>query len=166
MARQITRPNERTRLRMEFFQNNPAIVARDLVGRTLVKRAPNLEEKMGIIREVAAWQGAEDSSSKTIRYHPGIVGVSKKFGHFLLDIGTGYQSRPSCITIMGLYTPEGLIDGPGKVTKYLGVDSDYDSMSIDTAALWIGGEGIDPEKILQRVKQAPANSRGRFYFND
>ena len=153
MTIEIVRPNNRTRLGLSFFQDSATNVARSLIGRTIVKRAPNLEEKIGVIREVAAWQGDNKDSAKTLRYHPGIVGISKRFGHLLLDVGTGYQGRPSCITIAGIYTPEGLVDGPGKVTDYLGIDSDYDSMPIDTDALWIGGESIDQTQVFQRTKQ-------------
>jgi len=166
MIDQIVRPDERSRLGMRFFQDRSIDVAQNLLGRTIVTKAQNQTERMGIIREVAAWQGAEDSSAPTIRYHPGIVGVSQRYGHFLLDIGTGYQGRPSCVTIIGLYTPEGFRNGPGKVTKHLGIDKDFDSMPIDTDALWIGGDKVESERIIQRLKQAPANCKGYFYFND
>ena len=112
MVRQIARPNIATRLDTSFFEDSSANVARKLLGRTLVRELPGGKHIVAQIREVAAWQGAEDSSAKTIRYHPGIIGISQRYGHHLIDIGTGYQGRPSCITIAGIYTPNESIEGP------------------------------------------------------
>lgn len=166
MVRQIARPDISTKLDTSFFQDSAANVARNLIGRTLVRELPGGKHLLATIREVAAWQGAEKTSAQTIRYHPGIIGISNRYGHNLIDIGTGYMGRPSCVTLAGIYTPDEVIEGPGKVSKYLAIDSDCDSMPINNDVLWIGGQGVNSEQVLQRLKQAPANCKGYFYFND
>lgn len=166
MTRQIIIPDLRTKLEHSFFQDSAANVAQKLIGRTLVRELPGGKHLLAVIREVAAWQGEEKSSAKTLRYHPGIIGISSKYGHHLIDIGTGYMGRPSCITVAGIYTEDDVIEGPGNVSKYLAIDRDCDSMPVDNDVLWIGGDRVDPSLVLQRTRKTPSNCRGYFYFND
>lgn len=166
MTRQIARPDIKTKLGSSFFQDSAANVAQKLIGRTIVRELPDGKSLVALIREVAAWQGEEKTSAKTLKYHPGIIGISNRYGHNLIDIGTGYMGRPSCVTIAGIYTPDEVLDGPGKVSRYLAVDDQCDSMPIENDVLWIGGEPVDSSQVLQRTKQAPANCKGYFYFND
>lgn len=161
----LERPYIESMLARDYFSRKPAIVAKDLLGRVIVRQYPESYEIIARIKEVAAWQGEENSSAKTMKYAPGIIGISTKFGNHLIDIATGSENRPSCITLIALDSSEGIIQGPGKVSKYLEVDKMFDKAPINHPSLWIGGEPISQDRVYQRKKSnVPENSRGFFYF--
>jgi len=166
MAVKVERPDLDSRVERAYFARNAVEVAKELLGKTIVRQFEGSREAFAMIREVVAWQGEEESSAATLKYAPGMVGISKKMGHFLIDIATGRQNRPSCVTLVGLYSPDnGIIQGPGNVSTYLHVDDMLDSAPIDHPCLWIGGESVDPQRIIKRNKtKVPSNCRGYFYF--
>jgi 3-methyladenine DNA glycosylase Mpg len=162
---EIIRPPEDSKLVRDLFIQRPEDMARNLLGRTIVRESDIGIPILGIIREVAAWRGAEDSSDDTINNGYGIIGVSKKFGHYLIDIGTGAEGKPSCVTLIAVDSSEGIIYGPGNVSKYLQIDPTFDSIPIDGDRLWIGGKPIAKSQIRQRnLTTKPANWAGNFYF--
>ncbi len=160
----IERPNIDTRLGRDYFSGNPEVVASFLLGRTVVRQFPN-REILAKIKEVAAWQGEDDSSSETIKYDSGLIGISKKYGKNIIDIATGSAKKPSCISLIALVTPKGIVQGPGNVSEYLEVNDMFNYAPIDHPCLWIGGEEIDGDKILRREKSnLPRNCKGYFYY--
>lgn len=164
MVSVIERPRLTTKLYRDFFARPALVVAYDVLGRTIVSQVPGRKEVIARIKEVAAWQGEEDSSARTIRYAPGLIGISKKYGQNLIDIGTGSPRSASCITLVALDSPDGIIQGPGRTSEYLGITDLFDSAPIDDPYFWIGGEAVSTDQILQRNKIVPANCKGYFYF--
>ena len=161
----IQKPIFNERLTRGHFVRRADYIAKDLLGRVIVSQAHGHEEVYARIKEVAAWEGEEKSSAKTIKYGPGLVGVSKKHGKSLIDIGTSSQSRASCVTLIALETPEGIIQGPARVANYLHIDDMFDGAPIDDPFLWIGGEIVNRQRVTKRaVPNAPGNCLGYFYY--
>lgn len=161
----LLRPGIETRLSREYFVNRPDAVAQDILGRIVIRQFPEGKETLARIKEVAAWRGEEDSSAKTMKYAPGIIGISCKFGKFLIDIATESEKRPSCITLIALESIDGIIQGPGNVTKYLKVDRMFDRAPIDHPCLWIGGIPISKDQVHKRNSSKPGNCLGYFYYS-
>jgi len=164
---EIIVPEYSAHLPREFFARRADHVAVDLLGRTIVGRELRGEGKalIGRIREVSAWEGKERTSTESLDYAPGMIGVSKKYGRTMIDIATNGHRKASCITLVGLETPEGVVQGPGSVSEYLQVGRDFDSVPIDSPLLWIGGEPIGAERIqVRNKKDTPSNCIGYFYF--
>jgi len=168
MIDEIILPKFRSRLDRDFFARAPRKVARELLGRVLV-----VEDDDGIlygrVSEVSAWAGKTDSTSDTASYHPGIAGVSVKYGNRLLDIATGRGAEPSCIMLVSALVDyesgAEMVKGPGNLTKTFDIDGSYDGRLIyDSNTFWIGGDGVDVRDILSRTKSsAPENCIGYFY---
>jgi len=161
----LTKPSIETRFVRDHFIQRPEAIARTLLGRTIVREYSEGRPTLARIKEVAAWRGQEDSSDDTINNGYGIIGISRKFGQDIIDIGTGAKEQPSCVSLIALESPDGIIQGPGNVSKYLGVDRVFDGFPIDEDNLWIGGNPISPRKILERRKSnVPDNCLGYFYY--
>lgn len=117
------------RVGRDFFARKADIVARDLLGRTLVVTMGNLETRARI-REVGAYEGATKHTSEGALYEPGLVSVSVKYGQCLIDIATGREEKTSktasCITLRAadILLPVGAplsVQGPGNLARQLGI---------------------------------------------
>ena len=102
-----------------FFARRSDEVAKDLLGRTLVR-----QNDEGILRlvlsEIEAFDGAVKSTSKGLNYAPGLCSISHKY-QYMVDISTGNAGEPSGITLRGAISEDGhkRINGPGNLTKIL-----------------------------------------------
>lgn len=64
--------------------------------------------------------------------------------HSLINIISGNAGHPEGVLIRGV---EGF-DGPGKLTKYMGIDRTFNDISaIDSDRVWIEDDGFSPDKI-------------------
>lgn len=164
MATEFQKPDFKAHLNRDYFAEQARIVAPDLLGRLIIRQFPDTE-LVAKIKEVAAWQGATKTTARTAKYAPGMVGISRKFGKYLIDIATGSEGTPSCITLIALETPTGVIQGPGNLSNYLQIDEKFDSAPIDHPCLWIAGEPISQDRIVKRsLNSLPENCKGYFYY--
>ncbi len=161
-------PSFNLKLRHDFFKRSSGDVARDLLGRILVRTLPNQQQLYGMICEVAAFEGENKRAHKVVNYHPGIIGVSQRYRQHLLDISTNSSKIASCITIRSIYVPSEdgivLVKGPGNVTKYLHINEDFDSASIEQKCLWIAGNPTNKTVLSRSIAQQSENCKGIFYF--
>jgi DNA-3-methyladenine glycosylase len=128
-----------------FYQKDTSKVARDLLGKALVKYS-GLEMVGGIIMETEAYYGQDDPAShayvgrtprsKIMFGKPGIAYVYLCYGmYYLLNIVTESEGKPGAVLIRALEPiwgidimkrrrnlDIGLMDGPGKLTIALGID--------------------------------------------
>ncbi len=135
----------KTSLSREFYNRDTSKVARDLLGKALVKYS-GLEMVGGLIVETEAYYGRDDPAShaysgKTPRSgimfgKPGIVYVYLCYGmYYLLNIVTENEGKPGAVLIRALdpvwgidimkqrrNTNSNLADGPGRLTMALGID--------------------------------------------
>ena len=164
-------PKRTEELQEEFFARNSESVAKDLLGRTLVRERKRKKDLYASIREISAYEGQSSSMTKGVLYTPGTLIVSTKYGRNLLDISTQKIGDSSCITlisaIVGERGEEGeLVKGPGNLTKALEIDKDsFDGWLLTLSPLWIGGQTIENDRVIKRNKSnMPSNCVGYFYF--
>lgn len=133
----------------KFFSRTADLVAPDLLGKFLVREHGGKREAY-MITETEAYDGFEDKAShaakgKTPRTEimygsPGHWYIYFIYGMYeMLNIVTGKKNYPSAVLIRGL---EG-IDGPGKLTRQLGITRSLNAMPATKGnGLWIEDRGI------------------------
>ena len=130
------------RLGREFFLRDTLEVAPELVGKTLVSSLPGAQERRLVITETEVYRGVEDSACHAHRgrtkrtemlYRPGgAVYVYLCYGiHWLLNVITGPEDFPQGVLIRAC---EGF-EGPGKLTKYLGITGAQNGIDICSSPL-------------------------------
>lgn len=130
------------RLGRGFFLRDALEVAPELVGKTLVSSLPGAQERRLVITETEVYRGVEDSACHAHRgrtkrtemlYRPGgAVYVYLCYGiHWLLNVITGPEDFPQGVLIRAC---EGF-EGPGKLTKYLGITGAQNGIDICSSPL-------------------------------
>lgn len=121
------------KLNRQFFNRNAAIVAKDLLGKKIVRAMPDGSILHGIITETEAYAGVEDAASHSFRGRrtkrnevmykkAGLIYVYFTYGmHWLLNIVTSEENNPQAVLIRGIDKA----GGPAKLTKYLHIDKDF-----------------------------------------
>ncbi|MAE49671.1 hypothetical protein CMI48_02470 [Candidatus Pacearchaeota archaeon] len=138
------------KLPTKFFARDPVEVARDLMGRTLVREENTTRE--GSITEVRAYLGigprtGNKEGMETTQH--GKIYIMPFMRHHSLNITTKSDS-PSCVEIRSLHpigNIEGETNGPGKLTKTLNIGMDLDGLPITNDELYIIGEPADRTNI-------------------
>lgn len=144
------------RLPQEYYvQNDALFVARDLLGKTLVRDFGDGEILRLPIVETEAYHGMEDranhaSKGRTARTEimfgsGGFIYAYLIYGvHWLLNIVTGPEDHPQAVLIRGL---QGII-GPGRVGKAIGLDKTFYGENMETSGrLWIEEGSLTGEII-------------------
>ena len=177
-------------LTREFFERDARLVARELLGKFLVRRHYSLiRTNKGIVRwgkdiavmitETEAYNGPEDRAShahrgRTIRNEPmwgdaGVWYVYLCYGmHNMLNIVTGPREYPAAVLIRGVESA----NGPGKITKMLQIGSTLNNKKAARASgLWIEDRGVKiaPRAIMRAVRigvsyAGPVWSKKRYRF--
>ena len=151
------------RIKKNFFQRESHQVAKELLGKNLVRRYENGSEKVGKIVEVEVYQGFEDKASHAstrritarnqIMFGPGgyyyiylIYGM-----YWNLNIVTEDKDFPAAVLIRALepiydsiqeldkltYKEKfRLASGPGKLCRWLELDKIFNGMTIDNDSLY------------------------------
>lgn len=131
-------------------RNDTVALARELLGKLLVRRGPDGREERRRIREVEAYHGADDlachaSKGRTARtevmFRPGGCWyVYLCYGvHEMLNLVTGPAEWPAAILIRGV---EGTV-GPGRLTKAFGIDRSLNTLpAAETSGLWLEDDGV------------------------
>ena len=143
------------KLTEKFFAREAKEVARDLLGRKLVKVDGN-EKLEGIITETIAFEGkGKRTFGEGIEYDAGKIYIMPFRNSNFLNISTE-NHKASCVFIYRLM-PIGidakLTDGPGKLTKAFGIDKMYDGKSINSQSLY-----ITEEKAKYEIEKLSASS--------
>lgn len=133
-----------SKLPYEFFHRPCPEVARDLVGKVLVHSGQRLR-----ISETEAYCGEADTAchahkgrtkrTEVMYMEAGTVYVYLCYGiHWLLNIVTGDADDPQAVLIRACVDAE----GPGKLTKRLGITGDLNRRSVLDSDLWIEDDGF------------------------
>ena len=143
-------------LSKEFFLNDAKLVAPKLLGKTLCVRLNDGSIKKTVISETEAYDGEHDlachaSRGRTPRTTTmysigGICYVYLCYGmHWMLNFVTGSEGYPAAVLVR-----ESLeIKGPGRLTKYLGIDDSFNGMDIcSDSSVWIEDTGLKPNEIF------------------
>ena len=132
------------KLDYDFYHRPCLEVARDLVGKVLVCGDQKLR-----ISETEAYVGESDTAchahkGKTKRtevmyMEAGAIYIYLCYGiHWLLNIVTGKENEPEAVLIRACVDA----DGPGKLTKKLGITGDFNRQSICGDNLYIIDDGF------------------------
>ena len=137
------------RLGYEFFHRPCLEVARDLVGKILVRKTPEGELRLRIT-ETEGYCGEADTAchahkgrtarTEVLYADAGTVYVYLCYGiHNLMNIITGDVNDPQGVLIRCCESAP----GPGRLTKRLGITREYNRRSIVTdPELWIEDDGL------------------------
>ncbi len=147
-------------LKKEFFDRSPLVVARDLIGKYLVRKVGDREVAYMIV-ETEAYGGWNDRAShsrsgKTARNAPmfaqaGTIYVYFTYGmHWMLNLVCGKEEYPAAVLIRGVET----VSGPARVTKAMGIDKNLNGLMLSRkSGLWVEDRGV---KIsLRKIKRTP-----------
>lgn len=139
----------------DFFQGKTLSLCRSLLGMHLCRRNADESVTRLPITELEAYDGFRDKASHAHREKtPRNAGMFEAGGrwyvylcygvHWLLNITVGPSEHPAAILVRGA----GSIQGPGRLTRQLGVDGKWDGKTISPEeSLWIEAS---PEKIASR----------------
>lgn len=140
---------KRIRLKHDFFKRDVLEVAPDLIGKILVRKLDDGTEIRSRIIEDEAYRAPDDLSChaskgrtpKTeIFFHEGgHLYIFLCYGiHFMLNIVTSIEENPQAVLIRSV---EGAI-GPGKVTKFLHLDSSFYGEDTEVSKrFWVEDDG-------------------------
>ena len=159
------------RLNERFFAGDSVDIARDLLGRYLVRKFDNGRYVVGQIREVAAFQGETIQSAEGMLNEAGIISVNNRYGNLLFDISTGRQDQASCVNFRAaaFYFDEVTeANGPGNLTKGLGIDMSFNDVLLERSdSLWIeGNEMLVGEKYRTSMDVVTPNFKGSYSIRD
>ena len=143
-----------------FFHRDVLEVATDLVGKLIVRTFDDGTEVSLRITETEAYRGEEDtachaSKGRTERTEvlygkAGTIYVYLCYGvHWLMNVVTGEEGHPQAV----LFRACQVYDGPGKLTKKLGIDKSFNKESFcGNPRIHIEDDGYRPEiEKLPRV---------------
>jgi len=148
----------RLRLERDAFNRPTLRVARDLLGKFIVRRRGTRRIE-AMITEVEAYKGPQDRAChayggrRTPRVEPlyaegGTVYVYLVYGmHWLLNFSTAGRDRPEGVLIRAILPHAGgrqtPIVGPGRVTRYLGIDKRLDGAdATGSAQMWLEDRAV------------------------
>jgi DNA-3-methyladenine glycosylase len=168
------------RLDREAFNRPTLAVARDLLGKVIV-RSSGGASRCAMITEVEAYKGPRDLAShasrgrRTRRNEPlwrdgGTVYVYLVYGmHWLLNFSTAGRGKPEGVLIRAvLADPAGgrrPVVGPGKVTRYLGIDKGLDGADATRSPrLWVEDRGVRvPGRRVRRGPRVGVDYAGPYW---
>ena len=173
------------RLSESFFGRNTVLVARELVGKQLVRQEGN-KRLSGVIMETEAYRGQEDLAcharvGKTSRTEvmfgpPGRTYIYFVYGmHWLLNFVTEDDGFPGAVLIRAIIPKEGLeiisrrrngqpkkqwTNGPAKICQAMNIDNQLNGINIcaRNAQVYVeNGVGIESE-LIQASPRVGLNS--------
>lgn len=146
-----------------FFNRDTSLVAKELLGTFLVRRVASKKIE-AMITQAEVYDGPYDlashaSKGKTKRTNV-MFGESGRYYiylcygvHEMLNIVTREQGYPAAILIRGVLTGNIHINGPGKVTKFFGIDRALHGKKATTSeGLWFEDRGIGVN--LKKIKKS------------
>lgn len=158
-------------LSVDFFQQPAEQVAEQLLGKFLVRRFANGEELRLMINDIELYAGFEDQASharfgKTKRSTNmfatgGQIYMYLIYGmHWMFNIVVDQKNYPAAILIRGA----GNINGPGKLTKHLALNKDFNAKTlIPKSGLWLEDEGgITNKKNIQKTTRIGVHYAGEW----
>jgi len=158
-----------SKIPLNYYRNPDTLeLARDLLGKFLFTQTDTHNLCGGIITETEAYLGATDKAShawgnrktqrtQTMFLPGGVAYIYLCYGiHHLFNIVTHRENIPHAILIRGVFPVLGKevmekrtgkkvpthLDGPGKLTKALGIQTDYDGTSLTGNTIWLEDKNL------------------------
>lgn len=157
-------------LPLGFFDRRAAVVARDLIGKTIVRERPQGALRLAIT-ETEAYEGTHDlachsSRGRTARtevmFGPaGGIYVYRIYGlHWMLNVVTGGIDDAAAVLIRGV---EG-VSGPGRVAAALGIDRTLNGCpALPSSGLWFEAAVASKRIRVQRTPRIGVDYAGPFW---
>jgi DNA-3-methyladenine glycosylase len=166
----------------EFYDRSTLKVARDLLGKVLIRQSPNSTMRTKIV-DVEAYVGPQDkachaSKGRTkrtaIMFGPaGFTYVYLIYGMYhCLNIVTEQEDYPAAILIRGLEilekkNPQAIptrIDGPGRVCRFLEIDRTHNGLDATLGTnIWVEDHGLAiPRKHTQALPRIGVDYAGEW----
>lgn len=152
-----------------FFQNENVVdLARQLLGKVIVTNFGGAITS-GIISETEAYAGSIDKAShafgnrrtkrtETLFQSGGIAYVYLCYGiHHLFNFVSSKEGIPHAVLLRGIYPLDGIAemesrvnkkfinyrfaDGPGKLTRSLGISTKHDGLNLEHDQIWVEDRG-------------------------
>ncbi len=152
-----------------FFEGESLCLCRWLLGMELCRRQGDGSVVRMPIIEVEAYDGYRDRASHAHRGRtPRNAAMFERGGrwyvylcygvHWLLNITAGPEGHPAAILLRGA----GLIQGPGRLTKALGVDGSFDGKPVSPeTGLWLEHQRAPvPMRSISRTARVGIDSAG------
>jgi DNA-3-methyladenine glycosylase len=147
-------------LPISFYARDTLVVARDLLGKYLVRQLPN-GIRAGRLTEVEAYVGANDlachaSKGRTKRTEVLFGSAGRAYVYLIygmyhcLNVVTERLDFPAAVLIRAVEDETGLIDGPGRVCRAYEIDLKLNYHDLSTGGtLWVEdrGERIPKSRI-------------------
>lgn len=152
------------RLKRSFFVSDTNEVAKNLLGKKIVRILDNREGIEAVITETEAYHGFEDKASHASRKKTernkvmfdkgGLIYIYLIYGmHWCLNFVTMKEKFPAAVLIRAIAIRDPndksqflAINGPGRVCKFLQIDKAfYGEDLVDSKKIWIK-DGIDIKK--------------------
>lgn len=159
------------KLPLSYFQSdNVVLLAKSLLGKFLFTNFNGVLTG-GIITETEAYEGVTDKASHAygglrtnrteIMYQPGGMSyVYLCYGiHYMFNIVTNKEDIPHAVLIRGIFPIKGirmmlkrtakkragyhLTNGPGKLTKALGITTAHNGLALHGKDIWLENKGIE-----------------------
>ena len=130
------------------FARTATSVAKDLVGRMLVRKTPT-GITAGKILQTGAYEGGRETNSRLgMNYSPGTIFLMPFRGFRLLNIATDKERFPSCVEIREVAYHDKRIKGSGAISNYLDIHQELDGLPLHENWLYILGESVNKNKII------------------
>lgn len=151
-------------LNKEFFNRDTEIVAKELLGKFLVRKTLHKEVAL-MITQVEVYDGFEDKAShaskgKTKRNEPmfsdaGIFYIYLCYGiYFMLNVVTREKDYPAAILIRGARNHKAHLNGPGKLTTFLKINKNLNNqIAKKSSGLWFEDRNITIHQ--HQIKETP-----------
>ncbi len=157
----------------ELFNQDPVTVAKELIGRELIRTFGNSRIVKGELFEVRAWGEHSERELEFTEHDSGIVSVSKYGRSYMIDVSV--QEGRGCVTLIGAIFPDigGIANTAGKLADGLQIDeafNGYDLVNARSASdtslastLRLEGHPYEGTILERRWARAPDNWQGTFY---
>ncbi len=161
------------RLGKDFFKRDAIDLAKDLLGKVLVRKFEDGSEFRAKISEVEAYCGEKDlachaSKGRTKRtevmYHDGgKVYVYLIYGmYWMLNFVSGIENEPQAVLIRGVDE----ISGPGRLGKTLRLDKSFYGEDLgNSERIWVENEEKLNPKLIKTSKRIGIDYAGEIWSN-
>lgn len=157
-------------LKEEFFNRPTLTVARELIGKFLVRKVGKKEIAL-MITETEAYDGFKDMASHARRGQtprntpmfgkPGRIYVYFTYGmHWMLNLVCGQEKYPAAVLIRGV----GDVSGPARLTKFLQIDKKLNTLPLNKkSGLWVEDrEVVIPPRRVARTGRIGVDYSGEW----
>jgi DNA-3-methyladenine glycosylase len=160
----VSGPESARALAPDWFSRDTLDVARDLLGKLVVRTLPGGEVRWGRLVEVEAYCGPEDRAAHSSRGltprtrvmfgPPGHAYVYLIYGvHHCLNFVTRPEGEPQAILVRAIEPGPGVgrAAGPGLVCRALEIDRSLNGIALVAPELYVADDGFrpDPATVFQ-----------------